>query len=300
MGRLWMRRGDIMRSAPLFFLLCACAHSATLYRIAAGSQGGTDPAGNVWQADAYYTGGARWTASNQPALSSQPVPYQAVRYGAAFSYSLPAAAGTYSVILGFAEIRTATSSPPIAAGQRLFSVSINGAVVQSSLDIFAAAGSLTPYSLTFPVTTTGPITITLTSITGNAVLSSIQVDSVDAPPPPAMVPYFTGLESAPPVCPQSLALLYTTDTNRLLWCMNGGTWHYVGDVLNGGNGDPQPPQWPQLVQMDQCSGTGAQWDCTGMYRAILRRENGDTMSLVGIDMNVSSGAYPPVTWVTAK
>ncbi len=281
-------------------ILCGDAHSANLYRIACGSQGGTDPSGNVWQSDAMYsTPSARWNAANQPALSSQPIPYQAERYTAPasfpFSYTLPAAAGDYTVTLGFLEVRTDTSVPPIAAGQRVFSVSINGAVAQPALDIFAAAGSLAPYSLTFHVTTTGPIVIALASITGNAVLSGIQVDSVAVAPPPAFAPYLTGVESAlPSVCPQGLTFFVATDTDHLFWCAAGGAWHRVGDFSAG-------PSIFHLQALDECSGSGAQWNCAGMFRAILSRDDGGpTMSLVGIDLFVSGGAYPPVTWAPAK
>ncbi len=282
-------------------------NAAILYRIACGSQGGTDAAGNVWQSDAMYAGGARWTSLNQPALSSQPIPYQAERYTAPasfpFSYTLPAAAGDYIVTLGFLEVRTDASIPPIAAGQRVFSVSIHGTVVQPALDIFAAAGSLTPYSLTFHVTTTGPIVIALASITGNAVLSSIQVDSVAVAPPPAFAPYLTGVESAlPSACPQGLTFFVATDTDHLFWCAASGAWHRVGDFSAG-------PSIFHLNAVDQCHGSGAgvdaygnpfTWDCSGFYRAMLVRNDGSYVSLVGENLDLSGAAYGVVTWVPAK
>lgn len=270
--------------------------SATLYRIAAGSQGGIDLSGNTWQADAMYTGGARWTPANQPALSSQPIPFQSERYGAAFSYTLPVAAGDYTVTLKYLEVRTAASVPPIAVGQRVFSVSVNGAVMQPAMDVFALAGSLIPYSVTYPVTTTGPITVTLTSIVGNAVLSGIQVDGVASPPPLPFAPYFIGLESAPLACPSGLAFLVATDTNHLLWCVGGSPWHPIGDFNVG-------PSIFHLQAVDECHKTVTDppnyTDCTGMYRAMLKRDDGTYISLVGIHLDLSSSSYP-VEWLPAK
>ncbi len=281
-------------------LLCASAHSATIYRIACGSQGGTDAAGNAWQSDAMYAGGARWTSANQPALATQPIPYQAERYGASFSYSLPTATGDYTITLGFLEVRTDASVPPIAIGQRVFSVSINGAVVQPALDIFAAAGSLVPYSLTFHITTTGPIVIALASIVGNAVLSSIQVDSVAVAQPAAFAPYLTGVESAlPSACPQGLTFFVATDTDHLFWCAEGGAWHRVGDFSAG-------PSIFNLKAVDECHvnrdptvNGDYPWDCAGMYRALMTRDDGTYISLVGVNMDISSSSYP-VIWLPAK
>ncbi len=168
----------------LALLALACsADAATLYRIACGSPtGGTDAQGHAWQSDAYYSGGVAYSA---PALAALDLPYRTLRYGAsAFAYSLPVAPGRYTVTLHFLENRTAASVPSIAAGQRKFSVSVNGTPAATSLDLFAVAGSMHPYTLSVTVTVaSGPLTISVAPSLGNAVLSGIQVDSVDAQPP---------------------------------------------------------------------------------------------------------------------
>ena len=65
--------------------------------------------------------------------------YGTERYGSAhasFGYSIPVANGNYNVSLDFAETYVT------AAGQRIFSVSINGTQVLTNFDIYAAAGGM--------------------------------------------------------------------------------------------------------------------------------------------------------------
>ena len=165
-----------MRLCGFFLAFALSCPGATLLRIAAGGTGGTDAAGNVWQSDTLYSGGAKWDAINQPELAGQPVPYRSLRYsappGASFSYVIPVSPGVYKVTLLWVEPNKT------AAGQRLFDVRLNGAVSASGIDLFVlAGGALKPYTRTFDVSVlAGAIQITLTPTTGNAVLSAIQVD----------------------------------------------------------------------------------------------------------------------------
>jgi hypothetical protein len=171
----------------LILALCFPGFAATV-RVSCGGPGGVDAQGNVWQGDGpYATGGATW------AMPAQQFPYNNLRFsnppGSPFSYSIfvnpPLTAGQYIVTLKFSE-PTVT-----AAGKRRFSVAINGVQVIKDLDLFAAAGLLKPYDLTFPVTANGVILIVLTptSPTDKAVISGIQLDS---PPPIAPIPPQTG------------------------------------------------------------------------------------------------------------
>ncbi len=172
------RNASILILAAIF---CAISPAATTIRIACGSStGGTDAAGHAWQADAFYSGG---TAYYRADMSSLDLPYRALRYGA-FTYNVPTSPGKFTVTLSFLENRTAASVPPIAPGQRKIAVAINGTVVIEGLDIFALAGSVTPYSVVVPVTSTGPLVIAIAGSGLTGLLSGIQVDSVDAPPPP--------------------------------------------------------------------------------------------------------------------
>ncbi len=105
------------------------------------SAGGT--VSGSFLADNYYSGGSTYTttsAIDTSLITAAPVPPQSVlqheRYGN-FTYTVPGfSAGTpCTVTLYFAE------SYWTAAGQRLFSVAINGTSVLSAFDIFATAGA---------------------------------------------------------------------------------------------------------------------------------------------------------------
>jgi hypothetical protein len=62
-------------------------------------------------------------------------------------------------------------------GQRVFNIQINGTTVQSSLDIFAAAGGGNKaYDLSWPVSVSGgQMTITLGAIVGLAKINAIEI-----------------------------------------------------------------------------------------------------------------------------
>ncbi len=155
----------------VLILLAVAAHATTLVQMACGGPGGAG-----WTADTKQGGGAYWTAANQPAMASQPIPYQTLCYSSgttAFSRTFTLPAGNYTVTLKWLEPNKT------AAGQRIFSASINGAPVAIGLDLFAASGgALKPYDRTFPISAPGGfIVITLTGQTGNALLSAIQIDT---------------------------------------------------------------------------------------------------------------------------
>lgn len=282
-------------------------HAATLMRIACASPGGTDLAGNVWQADAYYSAtSARWDATSQAALAALDLPYRALRYsaptGSAFSYAipLPSVAADYTLTLYFQEPNKA------ARGLRVFDVLVNGAVVKSGLDLYAETGAaLKPYALAVPLSAiAGALAVKLVPVAGmNAVLSGIQLDSVEKPPALPFAPYLTGTTLAVPQCPAiGLAFAYILDTQRLYWCFDGSNWNPVSDLVLG-------PSIFQVKQVDACQGGATYttsdgqlitWDCTGLYRAILSRMDGSYISLVGEHIDLPSDAYGVAKWLPAK
>ena len=93
------------------------------------------------------------------------------REGAAFSYRIPLANGSYKVTLGFVE---PTAS---AAGVRVFSVDANGVNQIANLDVFAAAGAKnTAIARSFVVTVTdGTLRLDFKGVTGKAIVSNIAV-----------------------------------------------------------------------------------------------------------------------------
>ena len=136
----------------------------------AGGTAYTDTLGNVWSADAGFTGGSTSASSANIANTPDPKLYQTERYGN-FSYLFTMPGGTYNVILKFAETYWNKS------GQRLFNVSINGTQVLTNFDIVAAAGgALIAIDKSFPVTITGR-TITVQFSTGAADLP--KVDAIE-------------------------------------------------------------------------------------------------------------------------
>ncbi len=269
----------------IVLMLALSLQASTVARMACGGAGGTDPTGNVWTADTKTGGGAAWTSANQAALSAQPIPYQTLCYSAGavpFSRTFAVPAGNYNVILKFLEPNKT------AAGQRTFNVSINGAPVLIGLDVFSGAGAaLRPYDRTFPVSAPGGfIQITAAGVIGNAVLSAVQIDTGVAAPSP--VSFITGLESSAPACPSTgVTLFATSDTSHLFWCIAGSTWQPIGDVRNVVGS-------PTLLGVDQCTGSGVGWNCAGMLRARIARNDGLFLSIIGVNMATDGGPWSPM------
>jgi hypothetical protein len=129
--------------------------------------------------DRGFSGGN--TASTADAIDTggvtDPAPqavYQTGRYAGSFSYALggltPGAG--YTVRLDFAEFAWGS------AGQRLFSVALNGTQVLSNFDIFAAAGGKDrAIAESFPATADGggTITVAFTASRDNALINGIAV-----------------------------------------------------------------------------------------------------------------------------
>jgi hypothetical protein len=169
-----------MKLLLLLLLIGWPAFPVTVLRMTAGGKGGIDAQGNTWIADANFKGGAAWTSANQANMATLPLEYRTLRYsaypsGAPFSYGIPMANGSYTLVLKFAEPNKT------AAGQRIFSVSVNGTIVINNLDLVVTAGTMKPYDVMIPVTAVnGMINLVFTPLTNtmNAVVSAIQIDNV--------------------------------------------------------------------------------------------------------------------------
>lgn len=152
-----------MTKFGLALALAFSAHAATVLRVECGGPG-----------DFGYDGGTAWTASNQAGLP------MSMRFAPSLTYTLRVAAGQYQVTLDFLEPNKTR------AGERVFSVALNGNVIAPSLDLYGVAGLLVPYQISATVTAgAGGLQVRLVGAMGNAVISRIQVDSVDVPPPAA-------------------------------------------------------------------------------------------------------------------
>jgi len=136
------------------------------------------PVAGIYGADQYFTGGQAYTSPMALPVGGGDY-LRTERYpstgATSFSYKFPVADGQYSVTLHFIENSTAIN----AAGQRVFSVSINGSQVLQSLDLFATVGLNVELVKTFTATAAGNgIGVVFTTIMRNAVVSAIDVIAV--------------------------------------------------------------------------------------------------------------------------
>jgi hypothetical protein len=105
--------------------------------------------GTVYSADTNFNGGSVNNFVRPIANTEDDTLYQSYRWlTGTLTYSIPVANGTYAVTLKFADVYST------AAGQKVFSVKIEGQTVLSALDTFALAGKDTAYDRTFTATVT--------------------------------------------------------------------------------------------------------------------------------------------------
>jgi hypothetical protein len=148
-------------------------------RINTGGGPYVDAAGNVWQADEYYTGGSEndQAAGHTIARTSDAPLFQDERWGN-FSYQLPIANGTYEVRLYFGEIYSGCLSP----GCRVFNVTANGQPWLSNYDIAAKSGDYTADMETKTITVSNNILdLTFSSVVGSPQLAAIEVVNPGTP-----------------------------------------------------------------------------------------------------------------------
>jgi hypothetical protein len=142
-------------------------------RVAAGQMlPVTDAQGQTWSADTGYTGGTPDVATSPVTIAGtdSPALYNGQRYGnPTFSYAFDVPDGNYTVTLRFAELYVT------GPGMRLFGIAINATTVETSFDIYAAAGAMnTAVDESYPVTVSGgKLEIDFTQ-------GSVQVPKIDA------------------------------------------------------------------------------------------------------------------------
>jgi lysophospholipase L1-like esterase len=161
-----------------------------VYAINAGSTSAVTLDGVRFEADRFSSSGAPNTTADPISGASSPALYQSERYGT-FTYSIPVTQATYSVVLHFVELYHQ------AAGNRSFSVTVEGQPLVTGLDIYKEVGHDTAYVLrasNIPVND-GALTIQFTTQVDNATVSGIAIYSADGgrfEEPPI-----------PPICPDS-------------------------------------------------------------------------------------------------
>jgi hypothetical protein len=146
------------------------------YRINAGGVSYTDSLGQVWAADQGFNTGNTTGTLTAIAGTVDDKLFQTERWdGPAapeLQYSLAVPNGTYRVNLYFAEIYSGAQG----VGKRVFDVAIEGGVVFSNLDIFAAVGGYTALVKTADVSVVdGVLNIELRHKVENPKISAIEV-----------------------------------------------------------------------------------------------------------------------------
>jgi Malectin domain len=141
-------------------------------RINAGSNADwiDDTTGYTWIADKFFKGGWMYGSGLKSiGGTEQDTVYSSHRAGGGYSILVPP--GQYTVILMFAEIYFEQKD------SRIFTVSVQGQVVKSSLDVVAEAGPNNAYRISTIVVvgSTGKIDISLTAMKENTMISGIEI-----------------------------------------------------------------------------------------------------------------------------
>jgi malectin (di-glucose binding ER protein) len=147
------------------------AYPTVVWTVNAGGPKYTDAQGLIYRGHTQVSVGTIATTSKAIAGTTEDGLYQTAREGE-FSYTVPVADGTYLVTLQFAEIIWTKR------GQRVFHVLFEGAKVLTNLDLVAAAGPNTAYTMTLPVLVTdGRLNIAFRAVVDEAIVSAIVVQA---------------------------------------------------------------------------------------------------------------------------
>ena len=155
-------------------------------RINCGGPAYLDKSGQSWSGDIDFVGGSTKTYTQSVSGTSDPKLYQSERFAPTLTYNIPVINGTYNVTLYFAEMYFN------AAGQRVFSVSLEGQTVLQNFDIWAVAGQFAAVQRSFVVTVTdGVLNIVAPASVNSAKFSAIQVGPGTPTPTPTPTPTAT-------------------------------------------------------------------------------------------------------------
>jgi hypothetical protein len=132
-GTLQMKFISENANAMVSGILVRPRSSTAPVQVNAGGPGFLDSQSGPWLPDTGHTGGGVYSTIAPIFGTSTPEIYQTNRWGS-FSYVFTVQNGSRTVTLKFAEIA------PVAPGQRLFDVVINGIRVLQDFDVVAAAG----------------------------------------------------------------------------------------------------------------------------------------------------------------
>jgi hypothetical protein len=221
----------------------AAAAASDLYAIDAGGA-----AVSTFSSDEDYSTKDTWEYSVTKTVSTTGVSnaapegvYQTQRNGS-FTYTLPGlTAGTeYTLRLHFAELFWT------AAGDRVFSVTINGSTVLSNLDVFAAAGGeykALVETVSGKANSAGQLVIAFTPTVNNAIVNGIEVVGSGAMPTPTPTP------TIPPTSAQDNTTYhnnnlrngwYSHETTLTAATVASSSFHQIGTMTTAGKSYSQP------------------------------------------------------------
>lgn len=205
---------------------------SSIWRVNAGGPLYPDSWGNTWAADTNFNNGTGHCVTMTVANTIDSVLYQCERYGSPFTYGFNVPAGNYQVTLKFADLFWE------AAGERVFDVFINGALVLDNFDIISDSGSaFTAVSKVF--NNIAPVSGAIALQFGPASVDNAQVCAIQINPmPPAPTPTKT------PCLPTTINPYIRV--NEGIWSQSSVTV-FMGTAVNLG---PQPL-------------TGGTWKWTG-------------------------------------
>ncbi len=189
----------------LALALCAPLAAAQALVIQAGGPG-----------DAYYSGAT--AAYTDAAL---PVPFTTLRYGVSVHYSIPIAPGAYAGTLVFVEPNKT------AAGQRVITITIQGQA-SGPVDVFALSGGddkvfRWPF---FAVVSAGLLDIRIDGLLGNAVVSSIGIETGGNFGWTVLGSYQADMQTAPPASSSSTCApgAWAIDDSFYYLCVAPSVW----------------------------------------------------------------------------
>jgi hypothetical protein len=196
-GRRWVAMTIVVGMVGGSFLLSgsagriqpAIAEPLYAQRQNAGGSAFVDGTGATWEADAAYTtantfgfiGGTAFSTASPIAGTLDDALYRSSRSGSSFTYRFDVPAGTYTVLLKFAEIDPNRA----AVGRRVFNVTVENTQVLTNFDVYAQAGANTALDRSFSTTVgDGALGIRFSGVTGGATVSAVQVISAEQVPEP--------------------------------------------------------------------------------------------------------------------
>ncbi|MBV9762129.1 MAG: hypothetical protein JO340_16315 [Acidobacteriaceae bacterium] len=201
---------------PLVFPDAALLPSETVHILCGASQPGRDRQGNLWSADAFYSGGSV-TSFPDPHIfrTRDSFLFRSARTGE-FSYKIPLKPGVYEMRLYFAD---QSYIPGVTLdggeGTRVFDISVNHKILLRELDIIAEAGAYTAdvrVSKDITPAADGFLHLDFSKVQGAPLLNAIELD---------------------PGIPHRLRPIRIVTQDRTITDRSGVVWHSDDYFLNG-------------------------------------------------------------------